>query len=180
MPDTHHPPMPRRALITGTITLAVLDIVSKYAAFAALGEPQQNPASPHGFPVIDGFFYFTTRYNTGFSWSWFSGIPWLLSAFINILILGAVGYMLFFTRHIPVNRWTIAAGMLIMGGACGNLYDRLVHQAVRDFIDFVIPIINYNYPVFNLADVFIVAGVIVAVAEPYLSGRSRAGDAAHG
>jgi len=163
--------MPRRTLLTGSLALAFTDIMSKYVIFWVLGQP--DVMSHHGKTVIPGFFYLTTRYNTGFSWSAFSGVPWLLSAFINLLILGAVVYFFFFTRRLPVNKWTLACGMLIMGGAVGNFYDRVFHVGVRDFLDFVIPVINYNYPVFNLADVFIVAGVIIAIMEPYLAGRSK-------
>ena len=62
----------------------------------------------------------------------------------------------------------MAVGMLLMGGAVGTLYDRVVFHAVRDFIDVVIPLVKYDYLVFNVADVFIVAGVIVFFLEPYL------------
>jgi len=164
--------MPRKPLVVGSLLLAAADVFSKYLVFAVLGAP--NYANPHDFAVIPGFFYFTTRYNPGFSWGMFSGIPWLLSAFINLLIMLAVGYIFLFTRKIPVNRWTIATGILILGGALGNLYDRLFfsEHMVRDFLDFIIPVARYDYPVFNLADVFIVVGVIIALAEPYLARRS--------
>jgi len=166
--DEIHPPMPRWTLLIGVVALAVVDIASKYVVFAILGEPQY---AAHDKALIPGFLYMTTRYNTGFSWGMFRGIPGLLSAFINLGILGAVGYVFFFTRRIPVNRWTVAVGMLVMGGALGNLYDRIFHTGVRDFIDFVIPLVKFDYPVFNAADVFIVAGVIIVFLEPYLNKR---------
>ena len=50
---------------------------------------------------------------------------------------------------------------LLMGGIIGNLIDRLFLGYVRDFLAF--RIFNYNYPVFNLADTFIVVGVILLI-----------------
>jgi len=166
-------------IIVGTLILAVIDIASKYIVFTALGEPQNG----HGTTIIPSFFYLTTRYNPGISWSWFAGTPVLILGFINLLILGAVIYVLFFTRKIPVNVWTKAAGMLIMAGAAGNLYDRIFCNGVRDFLDFIIPIWGYNYPIFNFADIFIVAGVILAFLEPNLvklSSRMKKTDVTNG
>ncbi len=54
----------------------------------------------------------------------------------------------------------ISYGMII-GGIIGNLFDRIIYSYVIDFIDF--RIFGYNYPVFNLADTFIVIGIIIMV-----------------
>ena len=54
----------------------------------------------------------------------------------------------------------ITYGMII-GGIVGNLFDRIVYGSVVDFIDF--KLFGYNYPVFNLADTFIVIGIIIMV-----------------
>ena len=57
-------------------------------------------------------------------------------------------------------RNNIAFGLLF-GGICGNLIDRLFIGYVRDFLSF--KLFHYNYPVFNLADVFIVIGVFLLI-----------------
>lgn len=53
---------------------------------------------------------------------------------------------------------------MVIGGACGNLYDRVVHGAVIDFIDFHYS--TLHYPAFNIADSFILIGVIVLIFAP--------------
>ena len=48
-----------------------------------------------------------------------------------------------------------------MGGAMGNLYDRCMFGFVRDFIDVTIPVIEYRWPVFNIADAGITVGAVI-------------------
>ena len=50
---------------------------------------------------------------------------------------------------------------MIIGGIVGNLFDRVFYSHVIDFLDF--KILGYNYPVFNLADTFIVVGIIIMI-----------------
>jgi len=58
---------------------------------------------------------------------------------------------------------SIAFG-LILSGAIGNLYDRIIYKAVRDFIDFYI----INWPIFNLADTFITIGAIIIIISTFI------------
>jgi signal peptidase II len=74
------------------------------------------------------------------------------------------------------NRNNLAFG-LIIGGIVGNLIDRIFLGYVRDFLS--IQIINYYYPVFNLADSFIVIGVVLLIIaifkgeDQYAKNKSR-------
>ena len=52
---------------------------------------------------------------------------------------------------------------LIIGGAVGNLYDRLTYFAVPDFIDFHIK--NFHWFTFNIADIFITAGIVLLISK---------------
>ena len=55
---------------------------------------------------------------------------------------------------------------LIIGGAIGNLYDRIVYQAVPDFIDFHIQ--DFHWFSFNVADIFISIGVIFMIVSEFI------------
>jgi len=153
--------MSREALFWGLVAAGVaIDQASKLAVFAALG-----PAggSPQGTAVIPGFFFLTPRLNPGMAWSLFAGLgsaqPALL-ALLNVAITGAVIWYRRTTRVVS-GRPVFDTGLgLVLAGAIGNLIDRL-HPPFRvmDFLHF--RFWTWDYPVFNVADIYIVAGVAV-------------------
>lgn len=109
-------------------------------------------------PVIPGFFKFVYVGNTGAAWSLFDGHgDWL--AGLALLTLAAI----FWFRRALGLEWRIVqlAFGLICGGAIGNLYDRVVHKHVIDFLDFTFG--TYHYPTFNVADSCIVCGVVLYI-----------------
>ncbi len=67
--------------------------------------------------------------------------------------------------------WTVIAAGLVLGGAVGNIIDRLTYGAVVDFIDW--HAYGYHWPVFNIADAGITLGVVFLVAESLLAGREE-------
>lgn len=106
--------------------------------------------------IIPNLFYINHVRNTGAAWSLFDGQRTL---FIIITILAVLGfsYLLFSKKE---NKLIIKISyLLIIGGAIGNLIDRISYGFVIDFLDFYI--FNYDYPVFNVADIFLVIGVIL-------------------
>ena len=115
--------------------------------------------------VIPGFFRLTHTENTGAAFSLFadSTAPWktgLLIAF-SVIALLVVSVLLWRNHHAH-----IATGIglsLIMGGALGNLWDRLARGRVVDFLLFYVK--RYQWPVFNLADSAIVIGAGLLVLE---------------
>jgi signal peptidase II len=115
--------------------------------------------------VIPGFFRLTHTENTGAAFSLFadSPAPWktgLLIAF-SVIALLVVSLLLWKNHHAHV-----ATGIglaLIMGGAVGNLWDRLARGRVVDFLLFYYN--RYQWPVFNLADSAIVIGAGLLVLE---------------
>ncbi|MGL4376038.1 MAG: signal peptidase II [Microcoleaceae cyanobacterium] len=107
---------------------------------------------PQTLPLLPGFFHFTYVVNTGAAFSLFNnGVNWLkwLSLFVSI---GLIGLGLFGPR---ANRWEQVGYGFILGGALGNGIDRFFSGHVVDFLDFRV----IQFPVFNLADVFINVGI---------------------
>ncbi|MGI6614909.1 MAG: signal peptidase II [Dethiobacteria bacterium] len=77
--------------------------------------------------------------------------------FLIIVSLIVIGLIIYFYRVVPVGYTFLRLGMALqLGGALGNLIDRLRNLSVVDFID-----LKFFPPVFNLADIFIVAGVVI-------------------
>lgn len=102
--------------------------------------------------IVPNFFYLTKVYNTGAAWSTLSGARFLLIAFSIMAFILLFKYQ----ENIQINKRNILAFGLIYGGLIGNLIDRLRLGYVIDYIGFYI--FKYQFPVFNLADSFIVVG----------------------
>lgn len=127
--------------------------------------------------IIPGFFRLTHTENTGAAFSLFadSTAPWktgLLIAF-SVIALIVVSILLWKNQHAH-----IATGIglaLIMGGAVGNLWDRLARGRVVDFLLFYIK--RYQWPVFNLADSAICIGAGLLVLEMVFT-KSKASESA--
>lgn len=164
--DAGSAPVPH-AWFWGLVAAGVgLDLLTKHLAFALAGDSVVRHILSDGRParwgptVIPGFLYVTPSRNPGMAWSVGGRIPWPLLALVTAAIAGYVGYY----RHKAVvhagrHLFDLSLGLVLMG-AVGNLVDRVftVRHEVLDFIDVWFG--SWSYPVFNLADVFIVAGVI--------------------
>lgn len=117
--------------------------------------------------LIPGFFHITYTENTGMAWSLLSGQTGLLALISAV----AIGVML---RYLLVNKpdkLTSFALALMIGGAAGNLYDRLFLGYVRDFLNFYI--FGYDFPVFNIADAALCIGVFLLVIASFTEDRKH-------
>ena len=110
--------------------------------------------------IINNFFYFTYAHNTGVAWGMLAGHLWL---FIIVALVSAVLMIVFFMKTRRNEVLTRFGLVLTFAGMAGNLIDRVVYGYVRDFIDVVI--FNYNFPIFNVADMAVVIGVILIIIE---------------
>lgn len=104
--------------------------------------------------VLGETFRFIPAVNLGGMWGFLAGHTIILILF-SIVCMGIIGYMVVTVkRHDLLMRLSLA---LILGGAIGNLYDRLVFGGVRDFLDLDLGFMRW--PTFNVADIWIVVGV---------------------
>ena len=124
-----------------------LDQALKYwtVSHLALGESAQ---------LIPGVLQLTRLHNTGAAWSSFSGKTGLL-AIVTIVLMLAVAWLL--VKKIVRHPLGVTAGVLILGGGIGNVIDRVCRGYVVDMFDLQF----ISYPIFNLADCFVVVGVIL-------------------
>jgi len=116
--------------------------------------------------VIDGFFYITHVRNPGAAFGLFGTAPAAirLTAFIGITLVAIAMIFSFYRRLAPGERLSALSLGLILGGAGGNLVDRVFRGEVVDFLNFRLWG-GYQWPDFNLADTFIVVGVALLVIE---------------
>ncbi|NGP44323.1 lipoprotein signal peptidase [Bacillaceae bacterium SIJ1] len=140
------------------VVMIVLDQVTKWLVLRYMDLWQS-------IPVIEGFFYLTSHRNRGAAWGILQGQMTFFYIVTVLVIIAVIYYMQTYGRYRPLAG--VALG-LILGGAIGNFIDRLVHQEVVDFFDFVIPVINYNYPIFNIADASLVVGVICMIIQSFI------------
>lgn len=116
--------------------------------------------------IINNFFYLTYVQNKGAAFSILIGYRYIL-----IIITFIFLYYLYkcIKKQKSLNKLEIISYGLLLGGIIGNLIDRIIYGYVIDYFDFMI--FNYNFPIFNLADSFIVIGCIILVINTYLKGE---------
>jgi signal peptidase II len=120
------------------------------------------------FPALERFFTFTHTTNTGAAFGLFPDASWLFTIIAFVVIIGIV---LFYDR-LPTEHLLVRVALgLQLGGALGNLTDRLTRGSVVDFFDFKV------WPVFNIADSSIVLGVLILAF--YLMQDERGKGASH-
>jgi len=108
-------------------------------------------------PVIDGVFHITHVRNMGAAFGLMPGRQPLFIATSLIVVVSVLGYWIL---KRPTARWLVVALGLVVGGATGNLIDRVSSTGlVTDFFDFTL----IDFPVFNLADCAIFFGVAMLV-----------------
>ncbi len=137
---------PKRAFLGVAAMVLLLDQASKYIVLSnlSLGE-MWNP-----IPFLRPFFTITHVTNTGAAFGLFRDHGTLFSIVAFVVVAG----ILVFYRYLPADQFWLRVSLgLQLGGAVGNLLDRVRLGRVVDFVDFKI------WPVFNLADTAIVVGV---------------------
>ncbi len=140
---------------------AAIVLADQLAKWAALS--QLRPGEP---VAITGFFNLVLVFNRGAAFSFLADAPgWQQPFFIAVALVAAtvVSWLLWRT---PERRLLCAGLALILGGALGNLWDRVDYGHVVDFLDF--HALGWHWPAFNVADSAISVGAAILIAESFL------------
>ncbi len=142
------------AVIAGGIVIA--DQVTKHIILQEVGLHAS-------IPVIPGFFHITHIQNPGGAFGFLANqsavVRGILFLFVSTLAVGLV--LWFYHKTPPTHRWLAAGFALIVGGAIGNLIDRVRFGKVVDFLDFFIR--GWHWPAFNVADSAITIGITIFI-----------------
>lgn len=145
--------VPNSLLVFGlALVLVTLDQASKTLALAELREGES-------VEVIPDLLWWRLAFNDGAAFSIGSGMTWIFT----IISTSAVLLLSWYGPKAASTAWLVISG-LVLGGASGNLIDRLVREpsfANGHVVDFIQ--IPFNFAIFNLADMFLVTGISVAV-----------------
>lgn len=143
--------MLRWLLISGVVV--ILDQVTKYAAVATLMDKPPIEVTP--------FFNLLLVYNRGAAFSFLAGAGgWQRELFTGIAIVASV-WIVYLLRRYPRQLLFCLALSLVLGGAVGNVIDRLSIGAVVDFLDF--HAYGWHWPAFNVADSAITCGAALLI-----------------
>jgi|TARA_Y100000389_G_C17441530_1_gene508873 signal peptidase II len=112
---------------------------------------------------VNDFINLELIWNTGIGFGFLSTETELFYNLITLLV-GLVILGLLYSAFISINIDNFIYSIII-GGACGNLYDRLIYKAVPDFIDFHYN--NFHWFTFNVADIFITSGIIIFIIRSF-------------
>ncbi len=158
--------MPQKYIILSIVSTicVILDQITKQMAL-----PLKNQLD---VKIIPGLFSFKYAENHGGAFSTFADFadPWRTIFFITVSLLAFVFIFVFF-RKVKNNQYLLVfAFSVILGGALGNFIDRIAYNYVIDFA--LLYYKNFYWPVFNVADVFIVMGVVMLAIE-MLFGKSE-------
>lgn len=148
-------------MILGLITAAIALIIDQVSKYWILNDVLQDKA----MIIFTPFFSLVRAWNTGVSFSMFN--DWGLSGIIilSLVAFTIIAFLINWLRKEPSKLIQVALG-LIIGGALGNVIDRVRLGAVFDFLDFSFG--AYHWPAFNAADSFICIGAIIVIAHGVL------------
>ncbi len=123
--------------------------------------------------LIPGIFDLTHLQNDGAAFSLFAGRKSKLQAALFYLVSAvAFGVILYNLTTVPISRYLFHVGLyLVVGGAAGNLLDRIRFGAVVDFLD--VHYRGFVWPTFNVADSSICVGVAIMIVECFLAQKAE-------
>jgi signal peptidase II len=151
-----------------TLPLYILDQVTKFWTIATFPPPWNAPGA--NIAVIENFFHLVRVHNQGVAFGFGNGTAWAPVVFLIVPLIALTLIRVFWKKGVFSHPLSMIAVALLLCGIFGNLTDRLVqgflledfkHLSfwerlgkgyVVDFLDFTLPVINYRWPAFNVAD----------------------------
>jgi signal peptidase II len=159
-PTINTKPKDKRGLVLAiSVLVVIIDRITKHIVAQQLPNGQTHT-------VIPGIFRISDVHNTGAAFSMFAEnaspvtVRNILIAFSVIAVIILFGMLWRVGRYLTVTSVALA---LILGGAFGNLYDRIRYHYVIDFLE--VRIVHYHWPDFNVADSCIVIGACLLLIE---------------
>ncbi|MGI8587235.1 MAG: signal peptidase II [Chloroflexia bacterium] len=160
-------------LLAVAALVLLADQVSKAMIIAAIG----RAAPTHSSVVLPGLLVFQYSENTGTAFGMFHNAGWLLGVFALAVVVGIVVMLPRLQQGTGSGRAQLVLTLgLVLGGALGNLLDRVAHGFVVDFI--LVPAAHltlgntgYQWPNFNIADSAITIGMVLLVVRLFLEER---------
>lgn len=164
----HGLPLALLAVSAGTV---ILDQITKFLVVTHMAPGDR-------WTVLEGWFQIRFVINPGGLFGSFRNLPgpWRVFLFSVIPLVASVGLLVFLLRARPTQRVLRAGLAFILGGAVGNLADRLRLGYVIDFLDVYWR--DYHWPAFNVADASICVGVGLILLDAFLSPADERGGAA--
>jgi len=139
------------------LIVLVLDLITKRWVEGSLFHGQHIP--------LTSFFNLVLTYNAGAAFSFLSDAGGWQRWFFTIVSIGASTLIIYLLRKHAAERLFCIALSLILGGALGNLWDRVTLGHVVDFLDFHVA--GYHWPAFNVADSAISVGAVLLVIDSF-------------
>ena len=147
----------------GAVLVALADQATKEIVRANLAYGEVIP--------LTGFFNLVYHHNTGAAFGMFASASSALLVF-SLAAMIVLGTLLL---RVGNDRWSAAALAAMLGGAAGNVIDRLRHGAVVDWLDFHAA--GWHWPAFNLADSALMVGVAIYLLGEFMQGKRGAPEA---
>ena len=146
-----------------SLTVLVLDLYTKYLASTQLDYAISVPVIPH--------FNLTLLHNTGAAFSFLASESGWQRWFFILLASGVSIALVRWVYVLKNDRWLAVALCLVLGGALGNLYDRITLGYVVDFLHFYWG--DYHFPAFNIADSAISVGAAMLALDLFRNNDSE-------
>lgn len=145
------------------VLVVVFDQVTKWLVV-------KNMELGERIPLVDPYLGFLSHRNRGAAWGMLEGKMWLFYI-VTIVVIAAILY--FFHTEGKKDRLLGVSLMLLLGGAIGNFIDRLVRGEVVDFVSVLIPVIRYDFPIFNVADAALTVAVALIILHVILDEKNK-------